>query len=197
MAICTTSGVGNAGIDSPDIRAVFRLDFSPSIIDVCQEKGCAGCCPNTLSQDYIYYIAFSLESFIHLFKRIHDPDNKVIDKLYRQHQVNDLLLVAKLFSSKGCYSLRLEMMLGNSESPMMQPNQPCGACPNCTINANLLFPSISKIGCRTILMDLFVTGNNTMMIKSQERNKHWRKQWLRTQTSISFYLIAMQRGLFL
>ena len=59
------------------------------------------------------------------------------------------------------------MMLGNSESPMMQPNQPCGACPNCTINANLLFPSISKIGCRTILMDLFVTGNNTMMIKER------------------------------
>ncbi len=73
------SGVGNAGIDSPDIRAVFRLDFPPSIIDVCQEKGHAGRHPNALSEDYTYYIAFSLKSFIHLFKRIHDPDNKVID----------------------------------------------------------------------------------------------------------------------
>ena len=34
-----TSGVGNAGIDCPDVRAVYRTDFPPSILDLAQEKG--------------------------------------------------------------------------------------------------------------------------------------------------------------
>ena len=37
--LCATSGVGNAGIDSPDVRAVYRVDFPPSILDIAQEKG--------------------------------------------------------------------------------------------------------------------------------------------------------------
>ena len=32
--LCTTSGVGNAGIDSPSIRAVYRIDFPLSILDL-------------------------------------------------------------------------------------------------------------------------------------------------------------------
>ena len=40
--LCATSGVGNVGIDSPDIRAVFRLEFPPSLMDLSQEKGRAG-----------------------------------------------------------------------------------------------------------------------------------------------------------
>ena len=40
--LCATSGVGNVGIDSPDIRGVFRLEFPPSIMDLVQEKGRAG-----------------------------------------------------------------------------------------------------------------------------------------------------------
>ena len=31
--LCATSGVGNAGIDSPDVRSVYRIDFPPSILD--------------------------------------------------------------------------------------------------------------------------------------------------------------------
>ena len=34
-----TSGVGNAGIDSPAVRCVYHLDFPASVVDVCQEKG--------------------------------------------------------------------------------------------------------------------------------------------------------------
>jgi len=42
--LCCTSGVANAGIDSPDIRAVYRIDFPPSILDLCQERGRAVKC---------------------------------------------------------------------------------------------------------------------------------------------------------
>ena len=41
VLVCT-SGVGNVGIDSPNIRAVYRLKFPPSIIDFIQEMGRAG-----------------------------------------------------------------------------------------------------------------------------------------------------------
>jgi hypothetical protein len=37
--LCATSGVGNAGIDCKDVRAVYRVDFLPSITDVSQERG--------------------------------------------------------------------------------------------------------------------------------------------------------------
>ena len=38
QVLCATSGVGNVGIDSPNIRSVFRLEFPPSIMDFVQEK---------------------------------------------------------------------------------------------------------------------------------------------------------------
>ena len=37
--LCATSGVSNAGIDSPNVRAVYRVAFPPSILDIAQEKG--------------------------------------------------------------------------------------------------------------------------------------------------------------
>ena len=45
--LCCTGGVGNAGIDSPDIRTVYRIDVPPSILDICQEIGRAGRRPGT------------------------------------------------------------------------------------------------------------------------------------------------------
>ena len=40
--LCATSGVGNAGIDCPDVRAVYRIDFPPSILDLAQGKDVRG-----------------------------------------------------------------------------------------------------------------------------------------------------------
>ena len=40
--LVATSGAANAGIDDPEVFGVCRLKFPPSIIDVNQEKGCAG-----------------------------------------------------------------------------------------------------------------------------------------------------------
>lgn len=41
VLVCTNS-VGNVGIDSPNIHAVYRLEFPPLIIDFIQEVGRAG-----------------------------------------------------------------------------------------------------------------------------------------------------------
>ena len=71
--LCATSGVGNAGIDCPDVRAVYRIDFPPSILDLAQEKGRAGRRPGLSSVDYHYVVCYSLETYLYLFKQILDP----------------------------------------------------------------------------------------------------------------------------
>jgi hypothetical protein len=155
--LCATSGVGNAGIDSPDIRSVYRMDFPPSIIDICQEKGRAGRRPGALPTDYNYTICFSLESFLLLFKRIHNPSETIIDESYRTQQHQDLMCVARLMISKTCLSIEMEKFLSN---PLIRYDpaflECCGACPVC-MNIKL-FPVIQRAGCCQILFDLFVSG---------------------------------------
>ena len=66
--LCATSGVGNAGIDSPDIRYFYRIDFPPSILDLVQERGRAGRRLGATSVDYspcLYFnqiVSISLET---------------------------------------------------------------------------------------------------------------------------------------
>jgi ATP-dependent DNA helicase RecQ len=116
--LCATSGVGNAGIDSPNIRAVYRNDFPPSILDISQECGRAGCRPDATPDVYSYNMCFSLEGFLHVYKRIHDKDNEVINNDYRQEQEEDLFAVAKLLASRTqCYYGSFEMYLGNPDIP--------------------------------------------------------------------------------
>eukprot|EP00957_Ditylum_brightwellii_P187545 14282332-Ditylum_brightwellii.AAC.1 len=53
------------------------------------------------ADNYGYKILFSLECFIYVYERIHDPDKDVIDKSYVQDQVDDLMeVVAFLESTK-------------------------------------------------------------------------------------------------
>ena len=66
--LCATSGVGNAGIDSSEVRSVIRLGFPHSILDMSQEKGSAGHHNSSATPDkYSYELYFSLESFLFLF----------------------------------------------------------------------------------------------------------------------------------
>ena len=157
--LCATSGVGNAGIDSQDVRAVYRVDFPPSIIDVCQEKGRAGRRPSALQQDYSYILLFSLESFLYLFKRIQNPDEEFIDDTFRIQQTSDLLNVAQLLASTACYAITFETALGYPFGDQVSANlTPCNTCPNCTNKR--LFPAIHQQGTKQLLFDLFVSGPN-------------------------------------
>ena len=54
--LCATSGVGNAGIESSEIWAVYRVDFPPSITYVSQERGRSGCRDDKTPNDYIYQV---------------------------------------------------------------------------------------------------------------------------------------------
>ena len=159
--LCATSGVGNAGIDCPDVRAVYRIDFPPSIIDLAQEKGRAGRRDDASPEFFSYNLCISFESFIHLFKRIEDPTEEFIDDAYRRHQCNDLFGVAKLLMCPvECFSIAFERVLGNPFNPVIVLPNPCGYCPFCC-GERIVLP-ISRKGAKHILFELFVDGDHFM-----------------------------------
>ena len=157
--LCATSGVGNAGIDSPNIRAVYRIDFPPSILDMVQERGRAGRRPGSTSANYNYHVCISLESFLYLFKRILDPKELVNDESYRERQIDDLLQVANVIISGKCYAAAFETLLGNPTCPSV-PIPPCLDCPACT--AAKLFPKLNSKGVVEVLFDYFITSSTSV-----------------------------------
>ena len=157
--LCATSGVGNAGIDCKDVRAVYRVDFPPSIADLSQECGRAGRRDDATPDHFVYQVAICLESFLHIFKRINHPDTRSADASYRIYQMDELMDVACLLSSSShCYYIRIEQKLGNPYVSVEDEPSPCGSCPNCL--GSHLFPYISKEGMKTILFDIFLCGPN-------------------------------------
>jgi hypothetical protein len=171
--LCATSGVGNAGIDSKNIKAVYRIDFPPSILDIAQERGRAGRRPDASPEVYSYNICFSLESFFYVFLRIHDADNAVLDHNYRKEQEHDLFEVAKLLASQSkCYYICFEEFLGNpktcesitspcGECSQCEPNvTPCGYCPTCT--GTEIFPILNKEGVKLVLFHIFIDSDTSI-----------------------------------
>lgn len=153
--LCATSGVGNAGIDCKHIKAVYRVGFPPSILDLAQEKGRAGRCDGASPLIYSYNVCISLESFVYLFKRIHNPTDSIINESYRQQQVKDLFHVARLLlCSKVCLSAACEQALGNPMIPSLMNNEDCGHCPFC-LKQQLVIP-FSRAGIKRVLFDLFI-----------------------------------------
>ena len=68
--LCATSGVGNAGIDCRDVRAVYRIDFPPLIADLSQECGRVGRREDAMPDNFVYQVAICFESYLHIFRRI-------------------------------------------------------------------------------------------------------------------------------
>ena len=75
---CAPSGVANAGIDCKEICFVSPLDLPPSIWDLAQEMGHAGRGSFATSDDYVYFLFFSLLDVMYLFKRMNNPSEQCI-----------------------------------------------------------------------------------------------------------------------
>ena len=67
--LCATSGVTNAGIDIKHVRCAVRIEFPPSIQDICQEKGRVGRIQAATPDDFAYLICFDVDSFVLLLRR--------------------------------------------------------------------------------------------------------------------------------
>ena len=71
--MCTSSGVGNAGIDSSTIGVIYRLGMPESVLDLYQEKGHAGRYPHSLAVD---------NKLIYLFSPSMNPQEVVLNDNY-------------------------------------------------------------------------------------------------------------------
>jgi len=154
--LCATSGVGNVGIDSPNIRKVFRLEFPPSALDFVQEIGRAGRVLPPNPAIYAYHLFFSIESFIYIYERSMNPDEEIIDNDFRQEQVDNLFEMARiLILNTSCYYIAIEDLFGNPYVIDTVPfhRQPCGMCPYC--RNELVVPPVRKIGIEKVLFDIF------------------------------------------
>ena len=161
--LCATSGVGNAGIDCPDVRAVYRIDFPPSILDMAQEKGRAGRRPGASADDFHYILCYSLETYLYLFKRILEPADEHVNESFRRTQISDLLQVAKvLITPNTCIPHSLENLMGHPESDEVHDMPFCGACTNCTQKKSE-FEHISREGITGILLDLFISSSEELV----------------------------------
>ena len=160
VLVCT-SGVGNVGIDSPNIRAVYRLEFPPSIIDFLQEMGRAGRRIEHNPLDYSYNLYFSIDNFLHLFERTMNPDEHYTDPSYHSEVIGNLHAMAKIIIlSRFCYYVCLEMSLSNPyrdiryDSQYHHPN--CGFCPFC--RGESICPKVHRVGLTKVIFDVFNPG---------------------------------------
>jgi superfamily II DNA helicase RecQ len=170
--LCATSGVGNAGIDCPDVRAVYRIDFPPSILDLAQEKGRAGRRPGSTPDDFHYTLCYSLETYLYLFKRILDPSEQYVNESYRDTQIQQLLEVAKvLITPQSCIPFSLEHLMGRPDCTDAHDVPVCGACTNC-IQKKSQFEPVSRQGLTKILLDLFISSSEDMVFTMDNTVKY-------------------------
>ena len=95
------------------------------------------------------------------------PQEIVINAHYRHCQIADLLQMAKFLASDKCFCVHIEKILGNPEMNHQLP----ALCGKCTVCKNdKLFPHINKQGTKTIILDLFVFGDNSMTGKPTLKN---------------------------
>jgi hypothetical protein len=67
------------------------------MMDMKQEGGCAGRCPEGLIVEDFYCVMISLKGFLHLFLRILNPNKAVHDSSHRKQQLDNLLLTLQQF----------------------------------------------------------------------------------------------------
>ena len=131
--LLATSGATNAGIDSNQINAVFRLDMPSTRVDIVQERGRAGRFSNANPNICFYDISFSMESFEYKLRQIRDRREEVIDNTYREEMETELIETLKLLTiSAKCITLELEQTLANpAKASTNKTTNPCNHCSIC------------------------------------------------------------------
>jgi hypothetical protein len=166
--LSATSGAANAGIDSAQVFGVFRVDFPPTMVDMKQEGGRAGCRPEGLIVEDFYCVMLSLEGFMHLFLRILNPNESVHDSSYRKQQLDDLLSTLQfLVLPPGCFHVFFERQFASPfwTGPLL--DDPCvDRCSFCDGSYDYMFPRISRRGVVSVnTAQVFGAGTIAIQLK--------------------------------
>ena len=159
--LLATSGVVNAGIDCSEVYTAIRIEFPPSIMDFCQEKGRVGRVPSPSSDEYSYMICFDIDSFILLLKRTLNPEQTMSTE-YRRSMINDHITVAKLLCSVNCCFNEVFETAPANPSVRIDPDQVresnrCQICPGCRGEITDMYNMIVIEGSQEILFSAITT----------------------------------------
>jgi hypothetical protein len=142
---------------------VCRLEFPPSIIDVNQEKGCAGRRFYANPKSDWYLLLFSLESYAVLLKRLHDtpPVKKLIP--YFKTQESDMQDCLSAFVlPQHCQQAWMEVKQSNPYVPSSATPFAClDTCAYCLGRYKTMFPRLICSGVQSVFLQLFF-GENPM-----------------------------------
>ena len=156
--MCATSGVGNVGIDSPNIRSVFRLEMPPSLIDFVQESGRAGRVQTPDPLNFSYHVHFSIENFLYLYERAMDPEAIRIDNEFCSEEVDSLFEMARLLVLREeCFYVAIETRFGNPDVQALGGGlDPCdNLCPYCRDKEKRVIPIIDRVGTQRVIFHIF------------------------------------------
>ena len=156
--LCATSGVGNVGLDSPQIRNVLRMDLPP-------RDWSSGRVISPDPDNFSYILYFSLENFISIFERCMNPEQSYHDESFQLKEVDNLYAMASIVVlSKQCYYVASEFIFGNpySVNADMAP-QECGICPYC--RNEILFPSLNRSGVENVFFNVFIQAEMTKLLQ--------------------------------
>ena len=173
--LCATSGVGNVGLDSREIRSVYRLEFPPSVIDFVQECGRAGRVNPPDPLNFSYHVNYSLESFLYLYERVMDPEQVHIDPDYCKDEVENLFEVARmLVLQQECYYVAIENHLGNPNGGVVnRAVRPCNNfCPVCRddVKDRRVTPIVNRDGLTSVLFNIFNPQPSNSNVSKDRKN---------------------------
>jgi hypothetical protein len=163
--LSATLGATNAGIDSPQVFGVFRVDFPPIIVEMKQEGGRAGRQPDSLIVQDCYCVMISLEGFLHHFLRILNPNETVQDLSYRTKLLDNLLSTLRfLVLPPGCFHDYFERQFSSPfwSGPLL--SDPClNRCSFCNGSYNYMFPRLDHRGVVQVFFGLFIVGPSVIL----------------------------------
>ena len=187
-----TPGCVGAGIDCDDVKLVFRIGFSTSILNFIQELGRCGRSEqnndNTV-KDWMC-ISFSIQDFVYLNERlfgvekeanentnpneclnINQNQNSIcsVDQV-RQIGIQNLKRVAQLFTLNiGCWHIYLERYSANPfERNVNHRSLPCiDLCPFCDGSKSTYVKRVSRVGISSFLVSIFFTVSRQQLTPNQ------------------------------
>jgi hypothetical protein len=158
--LAATSDVGNAGLDNPFIVGCGRAENPPSSEDFNQEKGRPGRYPGAEQDGCWYMCCTNLEAYCSLRRRI---ERSLRDGMPRPFYNNLLLLLGKVtrMITLPAYCIHAALAMDSANPFLPHPRQlldrKCGdRCSFCLGDYKTIFPTVSRTGVVTVLIDVFL-----------------------------------------
>jgi hypothetical protein len=158
--LAATSDVGNSGLDNRFIVGCGRAENPPSAEDFNQEKGRPGRYPGAELDGCWYMCCTNLESYCSLRRRLERSLRDGMPRSFYNHLLLLLANVTRIITLPAC-CIHAALAMDSANPFLPHPRQPlelsCGdRCSFCLGSYKSIFPTVSRAGVVTVLIDVFL-----------------------------------------